>query len=170
MRATRRLKVGISALLIALLGCKAVPDARPPAHVPRLEAFCFVCLKPINGDGGVRAFLPHGFERQYRCIHCAMLDLRDSPAPVTLRVHTVVSNTKIEFKLGPGEWSAHPPDPVFLLLPERHGNCREAHQTFVDEEEFRSYLAAHPDLAGQSPQPVPFGEYGERLRGKEWRP
>ncbi len=167
MLATPRLLVGV--LLVALLGCRALPERKPAPHVARLEAFCYVCLKPINGDGGVRAFLAHGFERQYRCIHCAMTDLRYTRQPVTVRTYSVVSHTKIEFKLGPGEWIAYPPDPVFLLLPETNGNCREVHQTFVNEAEFHQYLAERPDLADQSPQPLSFVAYEERLKGKEWR-
>ncbi len=123
---------------------------------------CYFCMKPINGDGGVLATILPGFERTYRCVHCAFCDLRRQPG-AEIRARSLISGTEIVLTLGPGGWSASPVDPVFLILPETRGNCFQVHQAFVDEAEFRAYLDEHPDLAKQNPKPLTLEQYVEQF-------
>lgn len=157
MRVTPSLVLAV-ALLPAAVGCKAPPPPAKPPVAPHITGACFVCMKPINGDGGVRAILPPGFERTYRCIHCALIDLRKHDGAVAI-ARSLVSGTEIRITVYRDRWMAFPAEPVFLHLREIRGNCFKVHQTFVDAAEFAAYVADHPEVQAADAQPMAFADY-----------
>jgi hypothetical protein len=127
------------------------------------RAACTVCAKPIPVGKGVSASV--GDERRvYRCIHCALTDVRDAPAAVTIEARTPLDGLPVRLTRRAGEWASDPPSTVFLILPERADECLDVHQPFRTRDEFDRYLAAHPELAPERPSPFTIGQYEELLR------
>jgi hypothetical protein len=151
--------LGAFVLAALALSCGA-PSSVSAASRP---AACAFCEKPIPAGGGVQATVG-GEARVYRCIHCALTDIRDEPADVVIEGTTPLDGVAVRLTRHAGVWQSSPPTTVFLILPERAGECLALHQPFADLDEFERYLAAHPEIAEESPEAYPIARYDEIVR------
>jgi len=121
---------------------------------------CVLCNKTIPEGKGVAATVGDE-DRDYRCIHCALTDIRDETADVEIRATTPVDGVDIRLARQAGEWSSAPAETVFLILPERADECLDLHQPFADLGEFDRYLAANPEVASEGPVAYTIAQYEE---------
>lgn len=165
MRATWLLTVAGAWLMLS--GCALPPPGARSAQSDPISGLCYVCMKPINGHGSVQADVGHGFERSYRCIDCALRDTGQATGRIVVRTKSRVSGQSIRLFLHhPEPWTADPPDPVFLMLDEKDGRCTDYHQVFVDRPEFDRYLAEHPEIAAQNPEPLTLAQVATRVHSR----
>jgi hypothetical protein len=151
-------------------GC-ATTSRAGDATAAKATTDCRLCSKEVPAGQGVVAnvALPGhagaagGERRIYRCIYCALTDLRDVPQPFTLEATSPMSQRKILLSRKQGEWTAQPSSAVYLILPEHAEECLDVHQPFASRDEFDAYVAAHPEIASQNPQPYTINQYEQML-------
>ncbi|MEK7469421.1 MAG: hypothetical protein AAB074_18760 [Planctomycetota bacterium] len=138
------------AAVLLIAGCSSapVPDA----------GNCSVCGKP-NADGPEVRLVREGESgpgKQYRCFMCPIMEGLPEGG-WTMRAVSGVDGTWVTFRSKDGRVESDPATAVLLAMDVSPGaECLNVHRVFADEDEFRRYLAAHPDLKSSNPKPQKF--------------
>jgi hypothetical protein len=123
---------------------------------------CALCKKPIPAGKGVTAVIKKE-TRHFRCIHCALTGLKGEKRSFELLAKTPLDGRRIRLTHSDKGWRQEPKGTVFLILPERAGECLDVHQPFASKAEFDSYLKLHPEIAAQKPKAYTIGDYEKML-------
>jgi len=151
-------------LLVVTLGVAgALLSCRQDTPEPRAETICVLCEKPIPEGKEVFLVTADGQSQPYRCIHCALTAQAAAPPPSTITVHAPLSKTAITIRRDEQGWSVNPAAAVFLSLPEEEGECMDRHCAFPDQDEYRRYLDAHPELSSTAAVPYTIEQLADLL-------
>lgn len=123
---------------------------------------CALCKKPIPAGKGITAQVGKQ-EKRYRCIHCALTGLKGERKDYTLLAKTPLDGKTVRLTHHNRAWSQSPRTTVFLILPERAGECLDVHQPFATKAEFDRYLKANPEIAAQKPKAYTIADYERML-------
>jgi len=141
------MRIAIALALATLLaGCASSPSGT------KSEA-CPVCGKPVEDGPEVRVLLPgqEGPGKRYRCFMCPIMEGAPG-AEWTMRAVSGVDGKWVTFRVKSGHAESDPPSAVVLALEVTPGaECLDVHRVFVDEGEFRRYVAAHPAVKDAKP-------------------
>ena len=157
----RRLAVKLSALSLAIsarivgagvlsalaIGCASLGSMDASGDCP-------VCHKPFGDAPEVRVVRPgeSGPGTRYRCFMCPIVEGGAGEA-WTMRAVSGVDGKWVAFAIDGERVEADPPTAVVLALEVAPGaECLDVHRVFTDEDEFRRYVAEHPDWTGMQPQ------------------
>lgn len=112
-----------------------------------------MCAKPIVDSLVVEVLdLSDSTVTDYRCVVCAAKAVARLPK-AEIRTRSAVSGKPVTITKRKSEWQVSPKSATFLLLTERDGECLEVHKAFVNEKEFKDYLAGRRELASEKPKP-----------------
>ncbi len=113
------------------------------------SSVCPVCQKPLVRGREVftRLFSEDGERRlTVRCVVCFInLVAKVRPKRAVARSRCRVSDRWVTISWN-GNWALAPPSAVFLLAPERRGECLDRHLVFFSRRLGLNYLKNRPDL------------------------
>jgi hypothetical protein len=105
------------------------------------DAKCALCKKEIPAGKGVQAQIGN-VRRNYRCIHCALSGLEKEKSTYTLIAKTPLDRKTVRLTHCAKGWTQEPATTVYLILPERAGECLDVHQPFATKTEYDRYLSS----------------------------
>lgn len=123
---------------------------------------CALCHKPIPAGKGVQATVGKS-QKKFRCIHCALTGLKGEKRDYLLQAKTPLDGKTVRLTHRNRAWASSPRTTVFLILPERAGECLDVHQPFATRAEFDRYLKANPAVAAQKPKAYTIADYEKML-------
>lgn len=139
-----------AAILLAVAsftGCATAPTEAQAENCP-------VCGKPV-ADGPEVRVLTHGDGgpgTRYRCFMCPLMQ-GDTGDTWTMRAVSGVDGQWVTFRIDHGRVESDPPTAVVLAVKVGPGDeCLDVHRVFIDEGEFRRYVATHPALKDVLPR------------------
>jgi hypothetical protein len=143
----RFLATSILSLVSLFAGCAASRSAATPGD-------CRVCGKPVADGPEVRVVSLGTSEpgTRYRCFMCPIMEGK-SGETWTMRAVSGVDGEWVTFRVDHERVESDPATAVVLAQKVGPGDeCLDVHRVFTDEEEFRRYVAAHPDLKDAKPR------------------
>ena len=133
------------AVAALLAGCASAPG-------PQTDA-CPVCAKPVADGPDVRVvrYGESGPGTRYRCFVCPIKEGKTGDV-WTLRAESGLDGKWVTFRVAGDRVESDPASAVVLALDVVPGaECLDVHRVFVDEDEFRRYVQAHPSLRAAQP-------------------
>jgi hypothetical protein len=141
------LAIGLLSIVSLFAGCAASRTAATPTNCP-------VCGKPVADGPEVRVVPVVASEpgTRYRCFMCPIMEGK-SGETWTLRAVSGVDGAWVTFRVDHDHVESDPPTAVVLAQKVGPGDeCLDVHRVFTDEDEFRRYVAAHPDVKECKPR------------------